>query len=233
MSTKELIADLKDFYMGRTCLILACGPSIHDVPEENIYDLAKNKIVFAIKQAFDIAPGLINYHFLNSANYKPYNYSVWNPYKIVELASNEKIPYLESLADIFLTVEQNWDFSKALSSTLDFDKWTFDNSIVRPWGPGIMYETVFYMAYHMGFSDIYTLGWDLGPVGSTTREHFYTENVINPANRLEQNESLQEIEMTKHLYIWLKEKGVNLTIINKSGGAHQSYASSVIPRVMI
>ena len=72
-----------------------------------------------------------------------------------------------------------------------------------------MYETVFYMAVHMGFKEIICIGWDLRQedANEDNYEHFYgnNNNVHNKGDVLD-----WEIKVTrdasKELYYWLKEK---------------------------
>jgi hypothetical protein len=209
------------------CLILGCGPSLNDFTDDQLKELCQDKVVFSIKQAFNRIPYLTNYHFLNSANIVQYVYPQPIPI-ILELAKNEigwanQIPH-----HILVLVNNNTDFSQSLVATKDFDSWSFSESEARPWGPGLMYEVVLFMAQHMGFLNVYTIGWDMGAPGSTRREHFYGShrNTMNPANPLEPDESQREIETSKYFYEWLKSKGTNLFIASKN-----SYAHSDIPRV--
>jgi hypothetical protein len=147
---------------------------------------------------------------------------------VVECPSNHIVRHLQCIADYFFIVEQNWDINKAISRTLEFDKWTIRNSpLYRPFGPGIMFETVLFFAYHLGFRQIYTFGWDGGPVGSITRQHYYgSRQVINPAAHLLPEESEFEINCSEHFYKWLYEHGTLLSIASEN-----SFMSSVIPRV--
>ena len=80
-----------------------------------------------------------------SDNY-PLN-SRWSPYQKSDLFF--QVPVRTEINDQFLT------------KTLKFEDYTLSNSVQRPCGPGIFYETVIYMAEHVGVSNIITLGFDL------------------------------------------------------------------------
>ena len=224
---KKDIQIIRNGYKDKNCVIFGCGPSLNDFSDNDIQKICKNNIVFCIKQAFHRVPKC-NFHFLNDNNYELYKYETSNASIVVECPSNNRVHYLESIADYFFIVEQNWDISQALSRTLDFDAWTIDQSpLLRPFGPGLMFETVLFFAHYIGCPLIYTIGWDGGPSGSTTRNHFYGERqLVNPANALYAEESEYEIECSKHFYLWLKNNGVDLKILSNNSHMHE-----IIPRV--
>ena len=86
----------------------------------------------------------------------------------------------------------------------------------------MMTELVIYAAVHMGFKNIYTIGWDLEKPGETKSNHFYeNKNLIRPADPMKQEEILLNIEMTKHLSKWLKDKGINLYVANENSYVHE------------
>lgn len=226
---KKNILDIENQYQDQECVIVGCGPSLAEFTEKDLHNICKNKVVLSIKQGYHRVP-FCHYHFLNDNNYETYTYSSNVPDIVVECPSNHRVHYLDSIANYFFIVQQNWDFSQALSRTLDFDRWTIKNSpFYRPFGPGIMFETVLFFAYHIGVSKIYTIGWDGGPSGSTKRDHYYGQrSLINPANDLFPDESKYEIECSKQFYLWLKKNGVELNI-----ASHKSFMSTVIPRAKL
>jgi len=144
------IKDFKARHQGQECLILGCGPSLGDFNPYDLTKLAEGKVIFSIKQAYSYASLIADYHFLNSANIDSYQY--YKPIPIIlELASNElswgeRIPH-----HILVNVKNNTDFSQSLTMTHDFDKWSFHNSKSRPWGPGLLYETIFFYGGIHGF----------------------------------------------------------------------------------
>lgn len=208
-------------------LILGCGPSFADFTDEDLIRISENKVVFAIKQAQSRLPDLIDYHFLNDNNLQDYFYP--EKTKIVVEGPQGFPKFLSDVADFLFVINNNSDFSKSLSSTHDFDAWTLNNSpLFRPWGPGIMYETVLFFAEHIGAKNIYTIGWDLGPPGDNTRKHFYNTPVRNKAFAMGKDETEREVALTKAFYEWLDSKEVNLYIASDNSYAHED-----IPRVSL
>ena len=118
-----------------------------------------------------------------------------------------KIPIRTQINNEFVTV------------TKKFEDFVLDKTLTRPCGPGIMYETVFYTAVHMGFKEIVCIGWDLRQKNPNhdNYEHFYEKGseMFNKGDVLD-----WEIETTrnasKELYYWLKEKGVNIKVASSS-----------------
>lgn len=226
---KKNSLDIEDKHIDQECVIIGCGPSLNRFTDVELQEICKDRVVLCIKQGYNRVP-FCNYHFLNDNNYETYAYRGSIPDIVVECPSNHRVHYLESVANYLFVVQQNWDFSQALSRTLDFDTWTIRKSpFFRPFGPGIMFETVLFFAYHLGVNSIYTIGWDGGPSGSTKRDHYYGQrSLINPANDLFEDESKYEIECSKHFYLWLKARGVELNIASEN-----SYMHEEIPRVKL
>lgn len=205
------------------CIILGCGPSLEKLDKDKLKGLSATHNIFAIKQAYNFLPEVVDYHFINDNNYSVYDYSKSDCKVVAEFPLNHFVTSIANTADIIYKVD-NSDFNKSLSVTHAFEKNTIAKSEVRPWGPGIIYEVVFFFAYHLGMKSIKTVGWDLGPPGDRTRNHFYNHEVMSKAFPMTQRESDQEVELTLGFYKWLKSKGVELTICS------ESYAHKDIPR---
>lgn len=226
-SNKRKIEMLKNKHEGEDCYILTCGPSLRNHDPGFLKQKLKGKKVFAIKQAFNYIPEIVDYHFFNSNNFEIYDYSKNKPFTMVssaedELAMIHHIWTNKQEYDVFTFIEDDRDFSKSICKSLNFQDYTFDKQINRPWGPGMMTELVIYAAVHMGFKNIYTIGWDLERPGETKSNHFYkSKNLIRPADPMKQEEILLNIEMTKHLNKWLKDKDINLYIANKNSYVHE------------
>ena len=69
------------------------------------------------------------------------------------------------------------DISEQLINKRDFSNYNFRKNILRPWGPGILYESVFYFLQHLGVKNCYTLGWDLSLSGQLNH---YFDNSSDP-----------------------------------------------------
>lgn len=226
---RKILAKWKDAYGGKPCLMLGAGPSLAGYSPRRLTELAAGKVVFAIKQAYLRCPSLIDFHFINDNNFTPVQYDRFKTNVVVATPSNHIPQPLLDIADYLCIIQQNWDFSQSLSGSHDFDSWTLAKSpFVRPWGPGITYEVVLYMAHYLGCPSIETIGWDLGAKGSIYRSHFYDDvkpTLVNPAAPLNKHEAENEIALTGAFNKWLLSEGVELTILNQG-----SYADDSIKR---
>lgn len=226
-SNKSKIQLLENVHADQDCYILTCGPSLRDYNPQFLKDKLKNKKVLAIKQAYNYIPEIVDYHFFNANNFELYDYSKRKPITFTcsaedELAMIHHIWTNKQEYNIFSFIEDDRDFSKSICKSLNFDDFLFTKKLHRPWGPGMMTEIVIYAAVHMGFKNIYTIGWDLEKPGETKSNHFYeNKNLIRPADPMKQEEILLNIEMTKHLKKWLESKGINLYVANKNSYVHE------------
>ena len=226
-SQTEKIEFLKDLFKGEKAYVLSCGPTLTDHEPEKIKSLLKNNIAVAVKQSFDLFGELIDFHIYNCANFKKYDYSSHNPV-VIEASTT---PYRLGECDLkFFIRERNFDNSVA--ATEDFESWTFDKqSLLRPYGPGIMYEVVFYALQHLGVSDIITIGWDNKLIeGTAAQQHFYDKKGTElkksdfiHSNEVAENqasvESLDhEAKITTDVMLawhkWLKSVGTELKIVS-------------------
>ena len=236
-SCRDKLKSLHNIHKGETCYILGCGPSLKDYAIEEIEEVLRDNPTIAIKQAFFTNPALIDYHIINDNNLMEYPHRDFmdSVIRLVSCRHEETAKQISQLAewDVFTPIEQDTDFSQALCNTLDFDKYTFDNQYERPWGPGLMGELVFFFAYHLGFKNIITLGWDHEQPGTTTSHHFYdhalsSDELVNPANKMLPDEIAKNINMSREWYLWLKERDVNLSTISKNSHIHE-----IIPRLTL
>tara|TARA_R110002124_G_scaffold89937_9_gene229800 strand:+ start:8752 stop:10803 length:2052 start_codon:yes stop_codon:yes gene_type:complete len=189
-SQAEKLELLKDSFKGETCYVLSCGPTITDHNTKKIKELLSNNVVIAVKQAFDLFAEHVDFHTYNCANFKHYDYSSRHPISIESSTSPRPL----GNCDIKFFIRER-DFNKSVAVTSDFSKWTYENSaLLRPYGPGIMYESVFYLAQHLGVSEIITIGWDNSLIkGGAAKQHFY-DKVDAPYNKedfIHQNEVAQ------------------------------------------
>ncbi|OUV98768.1 MAG: hypothetical protein CBD16_09475 [Betaproteobacteria bacterium TMED156] len=227
---------LKDKYKGEDCYILNCGPSLNDHDEEKLKLFLKDKLTFTVKQAYEKYKEVSDFHFFNCSNlpirqqFEPHyenkkdtitisssNYDEfhrWSPMQTSDLFF--KIP---------LRTEINNEF---LVRTGEIDKFLIKNSLTRPCGPGIMYETVLFMAIHLGVKSITVLGWDLTmeKVTKHNYKHFYgsSDGLTNRGDILD-----WEIEETrnfsKDFFEWCVKNSISLSLVSE-----QSSLFNKIPR---
>ena len=74
-SIQERLELLKDQYKDDTVYIVTCGPSLqkHDVKE--LKSKLKDKLVFSIKQAYNVLKEETDFHLLNTYNLSEYEWS--------------------------------------------------------------------------------------------------------------------------------------------------------------
>ena len=238
---------LLNAYDGEECFILGCGPSLNECSPETLNSLLKNKLVFSIKQALLIHNDS-DFHFCNDNNITTYerrpqtvfcfsatNFSSYGLFK--QANQNDGAP------DLFTEIESPF-LKKPLSSTLMFDDYLLEKSILRPWGPGIISEVVFYMAVHLGVKKIYTLGWDLGSSKELEEgKHFYDDfisksEMVNPAIiEIERDTQKNDIFLSKKIKEWLASTGIDLVTLSRNTNVHSSInrqsIESLIPGVNI
>lgn len=231
---KKKLDLLKDKYSGKDCYILTCGPGLNQYSPEFLKEKLKDKLVIAVKQAYNYAPEIVDFHLFNSNNFEVYEYSEPRPV-VVTTSAEEELGMIHHVwsnkqkYDIFTFIKDDRDFSKSICKSLNFDDWLFEKTIDRPWGPGMMTESVIYLAVHLGVKNIYTIGWDLEKPGSKESNHYYGErSVIRPADPMKDEEIKLNIQMSKHLKEWLETKNINLFVANEGSYVHESVPRSFI-----
>ena len=227
----DKMALLKDLHKDETLYILNCGPSLNEYKVDYLKDLLKDKTTFAIKQAYNYFSDITDYHFFNCSNLPidkefsrlPQHYPYVEHRPVTICSSNYELGVRWSIIqkqDVFFKIPIRTEINNEfITVTKKFEDFVIDKNLTRPCGPGIMYETVFYMAVHMGFKEIICIGWDLRQedANEDNYEHFYgnNNNVHNKGDVLD-----WEIKVTrdasKELYYWLKEKNIDIKVASSS-----------------
>ena len=223
----EKISLLKDMFKGEKCYVLSCGPSLTEHDQAKVANLLENNLTLAIKQSYDLFSTLVDFHVYNCGNFKKYDYSKGRP--IVMEASTA--PYKLGECDLnFFIMERNFDNS--ISAKNNHDDWTLDKQpLLRPYGPGIMYEAVFYLLQHIGVSEVITIGWDNKLVSDDpSKLHFYDmegsefdKGEFIHSNEVANNKAAAEtllrenkitVNAIESWYNWLSENGCTLKIVS-------------------
>ncbi len=212
---------LKDSFEGQTCYIIGCGPSLKDINTEELKDIIKDDLVFTIKQSYFLFEDIVDFHFFNCNNFTPFDNNNHTIYCSQADALTESIARMyiwkSQQYDLNFVLKDNKIINNRLSRSFDFDKWKFSNTLTRPWGPGIISETVFYMAQHLGVSKIRTIGWDhIDPSSrDTSIQHFYENKdypILAKASKIDRQELLESIELSKKTFYWLKDNKIDLEV---------------------
>lgn len=179
---QEKVDLLKDAYKGEKCFLLTCGPSIKNFSSDYLQNKLKDSLVISVKQTYNLVPGLVDFHLLNAWNYQLYKYKKPKPIVLMEKAEHEPdtpgIQYdlLFNIVGVKRGIPREIRLQNRLCTKKNFDEYLFEKTLDRPWGPGIVYELGFYLAVHIGASEIITLGWDIGEIGSREMPHFFDKN---------------------------------------------------------
>ena len=216
---------LKEVAKGKECVILTCGPSLNDFSDEELREKLEDKFVIAVKQAFHKVPDMVDMHVFNCNNYEKYDYSSHRPITVgcssMPLGVVRQAVWgQETTPDLFYRVVSE-GYEKTLAKTGDFDSFTLDKTLTRPWGPGIMSEIVFHLVEHLGFSSVTTIGWDLEKPGDTRSNHFYGDrDLINKAAPMEPTEAEDNINASLKISEWLGSRNIELFIGNSNSFVH-------------
>ena len=94
-----------------------------------------------------------------------------------------------------------------------------------------MYETVIFMAAHLGVKKIIAVGWDLSqtnPKKPNEYEHFYKEDQMFIKGDILPWEVAATCEASKELYEWLQNRGIELELASNKSSLYEK-----IPRVVL
>jgi len=233
-SQKDKLSILKGMFSGNSCYILSCGPTLMDNDQGNLKSILENEVTISIKQSYDLFSELTDFHVYNCGNYKNYEYSESGPI-VVEASTT---PWKLGSCDLKFLIRER-EFVNSVSSKKNFSDWTLDKQqLLRPYGPGIMYEIVFYLVEHLGFSEITTVGWDNKLVGNdNSKQHFYDKDNSEfdkskfiDYNEVAENVNMEQLSVEEKItsdtivewYDWLKKSDCTMKICSSINPAPES-----------
>lgn len=231
---------LKDSYKGKECVILNCGPSLNDVDKKKLKEYCKDKVVLAVKQAYDYLPEVVDIHLWNCSNLPPHSfngshYPYWQKEPIVVCSSNYDLgmrwdaskQYHDLFFKVPIRTEINNEF---VTITNEFENYLMEKQLTRPCGPGIMMETVLYTAIHLGVSKITAIGWDINNAKKIEdHKHFFgeTKNLFNRGDILDWEVEANQ-KASEHFYKWLQKKNIELVLASDKSSLYNG-----IPRIKL
>ena len=189
-SLAEQVELLQGRYADAPCVVVTCGPSLSTIPAEALASGLDGVLTLSVKQAVDVVGQASDFHCFNSYNVRRWAPVVAETIRCFVREPTGRVPQLNPWDLRFDMVEGNGDLGRSMAATCEFERHCLDRTLVRPFGPGIMYELVFYLAAHLGVSEIVTVGWDISdPSGQNThyydsaaeREHFGRGRESEPA----------------------------------------------------
>jgi hypothetical protein len=212
------VADmLRDRFVGVTALIVSAGPSA--ARWRRVYEALPGPVlVVCVKQAIELEGlgDLCSLHFCNSWNLRRYRYDPADTLRVYTTAPGD--PRSFQNWDIrFCVKAQRGRLETSLAARLDFEDWTIDRTgLDRPWGPGIMYETVIYTLLQLGIRSIQTVGWDIADA-SGGNTHFYdSQPQPQPSPKAVSARHTMRTRLRRGLW-WLSESRVNQFLRYMSG----------------
>lgn len=154
---------IKAKYQGKTAYILACGPSLDMVWNDDLKRFLKDKLVISIKQAFNLVSEMTDFHLYNEVRMEKYNYKT-------ETFRMGVSKYMSGYKPHIYYPINEYDYDKTLFVTQEYEGWDLENGIERPWGVGIMFELGLFLPVHLGCSKVVIIGFDMNFNG---KFHFY------------------------------------------------------------
>jgi hypothetical protein len=225
-TNEEKIKLLKNKYKNKDCVILTCGPSFSEYSKDIIKNFIKDKVVICVKETILEFKDECHFFFQNDTRKRKYDFNN----KTITIF--QKCKKLTEFYDIILDEDRPFNINTQLLKIKNFNKYLLDNNIKRPWGPGILYESVFYFCYHIGIKNVYTIGWDLIDVKSVSITHYF-DNYDNYKYKNSQrwngkdfkNEMIMVNNEIVHMYHFFKHKGMNIIVCG-----NKSFVNNIIPR---
>lgn len=174
------LEELEGSFRGRTLLVVSCGPSALHWKEVRS-TLPADTVIGCVKQAIFLCRSEAEIHFFNAFNcqrYFPHNRQALKIY-----VEDEQSPVNFNSTDLTFSLDPKTcqGLETSVAATERFEDYTIERAgLVKPWGPGIVYEIVVYLALHLGFRAIHTVGWDVvlesprAKDGVTRIKHFYS-----------------------------------------------------------
>ena len=160
-------------------MLATCGPSLASVPETALRDGLKGVLAIAVKQAIDVVGEQADFHCWNSFNVSRYVRPSRDSIRCFVPDPTRRRPQFNRHDLRFPQFDGGGELRNSLAGTHDFPLYLLADKTRRPFGPGIMYELVFYLAVHLGVAEIITVGWDIANT-SGGNTHFYDRATFEP-----------------------------------------------------
>ncbi len=179
-SLQEKTALLRNRYAGETCVIVTCGPSLGAVPAAQLKARLNGVLTIAVKQAIDVVGEAGRLPLLELVQRFPLQVGRHlHTIGCFVADPTGRRPQFNRHDLAFPQVDGSGGLSGSLASRLDFGEHLIADDPLRPFGPGIMYELVFYLALHLGVKEIITIGWDIANTAGGNA-HFYDDATDRP-----------------------------------------------------
>ena len=232
----ERIKLLKDKCKGETIYIVSCGPSLTSLDRDKLIEKLKGKIVLACKQAYEYVKEVATFHLMSAYSYQHYDYHSEDTIVHWQLTAmnmqgeiNRIYNEWKSPADMMIPCYSTpWiQMNKSTAFSREFKNFEMYSEGKIVWGPGIMYESGFPLAMHLGSKDIVTIGWDIGDLSkfekkdgyklgddNWVKEHAHTLYKTHAGAGPDYTELKNTIDSTKEMYDYFLENNIKVRILS-------------------
>lgn len=243
-SYEERVAALKDKYKGETAYLITPGPSLTKLDRKKLVEKLGGKLVLACKQSYSYVKEVATFHLMSAYSYQPYEYHSedtlvhWQltamnmPYEVNRIQNEWK-----HRADIMIPCYSTpWiPMERTTAFTREFDNWLAYSDYKAIWGPGIMYESGFPLAIHLGASKIVTIGWDIGDLSKFEKkdnfklkdawhdEHATELYKIKADGGPDYRELKETIDCTKEMYDWFQKQNIEVNLLSDTNPADSRF----------
>lgn len=232
----ERVKLLKDVCKDETVYLVSCGPSLTTHDREKLLDKLKGKTVLACKQSYEYVKEVASFHLMSAYSYQPYEYYSedtivhWQltamnmPYEINRIENEWKSP-ADILVPCYSTPWIQMNNTTAYSRNFENFEAYSEGKII--WGPGIMYESGFGLAVHLGAKEIVTIGWDIGDLSKFekvkgfklgdddwVKEHADSLYKTHAGSGPDYEELKETIDSTAEMYDYFLDKGIKIRILS-------------------
>lgn len=241
----ERIKLLKNSCKDQTIYLITPGPSLTTHDRKKLLKKLEGKVVLACKQSYEYVKEVATFHLMSAYSYQPYEYYSkdtivhWQltamnmPHEINRIKNEWKSP-ADILIPCYSTPWVDMYNTTAFSRRFDQFETYSDGRIV--WGPGIMYESGFPLAMHLGAKKIVTIGWDIGDLSKFekkdsfklgdekwVKEHAHSLYKTNAGAGPDYRELKETIDSTKEMYDYFLEKGIEVRILSDRSPADKRF----------
>lgn len=243
--TEDRIRRLKNVFEGETIYLVTCGPSLTTHDRDELVEKLKGKIVLACKQSYEYVKEVATFHLLSAYSYQPYEYysddtivhwqlTAMNIPGELHKIQNEWNAKYDMFVPCYSTPWVDMYNTTAFSRRFSQFETYSEGKII--WGPGIMYESGFPLAMHLGAKEIVTIGWDIGDLSKFEKKNGYKLGddlwVKEHAESLykthagagpDYTELKETIDSTKEMYDYFLEKGIKVRILSNTNPADSRF----------
>ena len=241
----ERIKLLKNKFEGETVYLITCGPSLTTHNRDKLLSKLRGKIVLACKQSYEYVKEVATFHLMSAYSYQSYEYysdEIVVHWQLTAMNMQNEINRItkewKSPSDILIPCYSTPWIQKEDSTayTRNFKNFELYSEGKIIWGPGIMYESGFPLAIHLGAKKIVTIGWDIGDLSKFKKQRGYTlgddkwikehaESLYktNAGAGPDYEELKETIDSTKEMYDYFLENNIEVCIVSDRNPADERF----------